>query len=104
MSNIIRIRRLEEELNLNNVIIPVDKESYGPECKQINILDLKNWILSNYNGLETYTSKYPLSPFWAAGGILADDSRFPTGFNNVTIIQMFDLILYPPVTTTTTTL
>ena len=110
MSNIIRIRKLEEEVKMSNVVIPVDKETYTSDCKQISILDLKTYILSKFKN-ETYTSNWKLPPFWTVGGISAGDSRFPTGFTNVPVSQMFDWMLYPipttttlsPTTTTTTT-
>lgn len=102
MSNIIRIRNLEKELKLNNVVIPVDKDNYGPLCQYITILDLKSFILSAYNGDETYKS-ISESPYWTAGGIIAGDSRFPNGFDNVPVKNILDMMLYPPTTTTTTT-
>ena len=102
MSNIIRIRKLEEEVKMSNVVIPVDKETYMSDCKQISILDLKTYILSKFKN-ETYTSNWKLPPFWTVGGISAGDSRFPTGFTNVPVSQMFDWMLYPTIPTTTTT-
>jgi len=50
MPNIIRIRNLEQELDLNDVIFPVDHPSYTAVAKQISIDDLKTWILSGYTG------------------------------------------------------
>ena len=44
--SIIRIRNLQQELNLDNVIFPVDKSTYGDNARRIDILDLKKWILS----------------------------------------------------------
>jgi len=113
MANIIRIRNLDKELKINNILVPVDKDSYISDSKYITILDLKNWVLSGYTGIETYTSNYQISPINSVGGIISGDSRFPNGFINVPVSQMFDMILYPviiptttlaPTTTTTTTL
>jgi len=106
MSNIIRIRNLQQELDLKNVIIPVDKindNTYSSDCKKINILDLKEYILSNYSSTETYTSVFSVPPFWTVGGIVAGDPRFSDGFNNVLVTDIFDMILFSPTTTTTTT-
>lgn len=48
MANIIRIRNLEREHDLNNILIPVDKREYGEYAKVISIDELKAWILSGY--------------------------------------------------------
>ena len=50
MPNIIRIRDLVEESNLNDIIFPVDKRTYLDDAHRINIDDLKEWILSGYTG------------------------------------------------------
>jgi hypothetical protein len=50
MANIIRIRALEQEKNLNDIIFPVDKNIYGSNAKRISIFDLKTWILSGFTG------------------------------------------------------
>ena len=50
MPNIIRIRNLENETNLDDIVIPVDKETYLEVAKQVSIGDLKTWILSGYTG------------------------------------------------------
>jgi len=50
MPNIIRIRNLDNETDIENIIIPVDKGSYTSTAKQINVIDLKNWILSGFTG------------------------------------------------------
>lgn len=50
MANVIRIRSLKLEKDLNNILIPVDKDEYGTNAKKINILDLKSWILSGFTG------------------------------------------------------
>ena len=50
MPNIIRIRNLNNETNLDQVIFPIDKNSYYDSAKQITILDLKTYILSGYTG------------------------------------------------------
>jgi hypothetical protein len=52
MPNIIRIRNLENETNLNNAIIPVDKDSYHTLAKKITGEDLKDWVLSGYTCVE----------------------------------------------------
>ncbi len=98
MSNIIRIRNLTGETFLNNVIIPVDKDSYTSNCKYITILDLKEFVLSGYTGTETYS--HSGQPNYSVGGLLRED--FLSGFTNVPVSQMFDWMLYPTTTTTTT--
>ena len=50
MPNIIRIRSLENEKDLNGIIIPVDKSGYTHNAKQVDIVDLKNFILSGFTG------------------------------------------------------
>lgn len=50
MPNIIRIRDLINETDLNGVIIPIDKTGYTYNAQQINILDLKEFILSGFTG------------------------------------------------------
>jgi hypothetical protein len=47
MPNIIRIRDLEIETDLNDIIIPVDKNSYHSLAKKITGEDLKSWVLSD---------------------------------------------------------
>jgi hypothetical protein len=44
--SIIRINKLLQELNLNDVIFPIDKNTYQDNAKQISIWDLKTFILS----------------------------------------------------------
>lgn len=57
MANIIRIRSLELEKDLNNLLIPVDKDGYGTKnARKITILDLKSWILSGFTGNNVNTS------------------------------------------------
>jgi hypothetical protein len=98
MANIIRIRKLENEKNLKNVVIPVDKDSYTSDCKYITILDLKAFVISGYTGTETYS--HSGQPNYSVGGLLREN--FLSGFTNVPVKQMFDLMLYPTTTTTTT--
>jgi hypothetical protein len=50
MPNIIRIRNLEQELNLNGAIFPIDNSGYTSVGKQVSILDIKNYILSGFTG------------------------------------------------------
>lgn len=50
MPNIIRIRNLEEEFNLDDIIIPVDKDDYTEVGKQVSVSNLKDWILSGFTG------------------------------------------------------
>jgi len=59
MPNIIRIRNLQQETNLTSgVTFPVDNDSYTENAKRINILDLKNYILSGVTGATYDMSKY----------------------------------------------
>lgn len=51
MPNIIRIRNLQPETDINDIIIPVDKAR--PEYDQVRRVsanDLKEWILSGFTG------------------------------------------------------
>jgi len=50
MPNIIRIRKLVEETNLDEIIFPVDKVTYLDDAHRIGIEDLKEYILSGYTG------------------------------------------------------
>lgn len=51
MANIIRIRNLQLETNMNNLYIPVDKDEPNEiNAKKISILSLKSWILSGFTG------------------------------------------------------
>ena len=50
MPNIIRIRKLVEETNLDEIIFPVDKVTYLDDAHRIGIDDLKEYILSGYTG------------------------------------------------------
>ena len=59
MANIIRIRNLEPEYDLNNVLIPVDKNEYGQYAKVIHINDLRDWILSGYTPVIPTTTMAP---------------------------------------------
>ena len=69
MPNIIRIRNLQVETELSGVTFPVDKQSYSETAKQINILDLKNYILSGVTGATYDLSRY----FATSGGTLSGD-------------------------------
>jgi len=53
MPNIIRVRNLNNEKNLDGIIIPVDKTSYLANAQQVGIQDLKNYILSGYTASVT---------------------------------------------------
>lgn len=59
MANIIRIRNLEPERDLNNVLIPVDKNEYGEYARVIHINDLRDWILSGYTPIIPTTTAAP---------------------------------------------
>lgn len=59
MANIIRIRNLEPERDLNNVLIPVDKNEYGEYARVIHINDLRDWILSGYTPIIPTTTAGP---------------------------------------------
>lgn len=50
MPKIVRIRNLVEEKNLNDVVFPVDKQSYLANAQQVGIQDLKDYILSGFTG------------------------------------------------------
>jgi hypothetical protein len=51
MPDIIRIRNLDPEYNIQDVLIPVDKNSASYDrAKIITATDLKEWILSGYTG------------------------------------------------------
>ena len=63
MSNIIRIRNLDNEPNVNGeLIFPVDysgnttNQGYTSNAKQINLDQVKDYILSNYTGTTSGTS------------------------------------------------
>lgn len=60
MANIIRIRNLEPERDLNNVLIPVDKNEYGEYARVIHINDLRDWILSGYTPIIPTTTESPV--------------------------------------------
>lgn len=60
MANIIRIRNLEPERDLNNVLIPVDKNEYGEYARVIHINDLRDWILSGYTPVIPTTTASPI--------------------------------------------
>jgi len=60
MANIIRIRNLEPERDLNNVLIPVDKNEYGEYARVIHINDLRDWILSGYTPVIPTTTASPV--------------------------------------------
>ena len=51
--DIIRIRNLVKEINLEGVIFPIDKQEYLSDARQIGINDLKDWILSGYTSSVT---------------------------------------------------
>ena len=50
MPDIIRIRNLVSETNLDDIVFSVDKQTYLDDAHQIGIDDLKEWILSGYTG------------------------------------------------------
>ena len=50
MPDIIRIRNLVQETNLNDIIFPVDKESYLDDAHKIGMNELKEYILSGFTG------------------------------------------------------
>lgn len=56
MPNIIRIRNLEQETNLNGAIFPIDKNGYTGDAKQVSILDVKEFVLSGFTGVTDGTS------------------------------------------------
>lgn len=51
--DIIRIRNLVKEIDLNGIIFPVDKQEYLADARYIGIDDLKDWILSGYTASVT---------------------------------------------------
>lgn len=50
MPNIIRIRNLVQEFDLNDIILPIDKNTYTENAKRISGQNLKEWILSGFTG------------------------------------------------------
>lgn len=50
VANIIRIRDLDNETNLNGAIFPIDNTGYTYNVRQASILDLKEYILSGFTG------------------------------------------------------
>jgi len=58
MPNIIRIINLQLDTDLSGATFPVDKLSYTENAKRVNILDLKNYILSGVTGATYDMSKY----------------------------------------------
>ena len=102
MANLVRIRSLDQEHDLKNVIIPVDKKSYLDNAKRISISGLTDFIMSGFTGS---TMIYKHSGYTTAqvGGI---PIGFDMGITGRTIQELFDIIFYsgvPPTTTTTTT-
>ena len=63
MPNIIRIINLQLDTDLSGATFPVDKLSYTENAKRVNILDLKNYILSGVTG-----GTYDLSKYLAISG------------------------------------
>lgn len=101
MANIIRIRNLLPETDLSNIVIPVDKQSYLDNAKQVSISGLTAFVLSGFTGSTTTYSHPGEVTTVSVGGI-------PAGvlITGLTIQQIFDWMLYsgvPPTTTTTTT-
>lgn len=94
MPNIIRIRNLDPENNINDIIIPVDKDTYGSIAKQITGANLKDWILSGATTIYSHTGLTTVT----VGGI-----PIGTSISGWTIAEIFDMMLYPTLTTTTTT-
>ena len=100
MANLIRIKNLERETNLDNIVIPVDKASYLDNAKQISITGLTGYVLSGFTG-STINYSHPGTTTAIVGGI-------PVGIQitGMTITEIFNWMLYsgnPPTTTTTTT-
>ena len=100
MANLVRIKNLDRERDLNNVIIPVDKITYLDNAKQISISGLTDFIMSGFTGSTTIYSHTGLTTV-SVGGI-------PSGvaITGMTITELFNWIFYsgtPPTTTTTTT-
>lgn len=99
-TNIIRIKNLDPEHNLNDIIIPVDKAGYTSNAKRIGISGLTNYVLSGFTG-QTMIYSYSGTTTVSVGGI-------PSGvyITGMTIQHIFDWMFYsgvPPTTTTTTT-
>ena len=99
MANLIRIKNLERETNLDNIVIPVDKASYLDNAKQISITGLTGYVLSGFTG-STINYSHPGTTTAIVGGI-------PVGIQitGMTITEIFNWMLYsgnPPTTTTTT--
>ena len=99
MANLIRIKNLERETNLDNIVIPVDKASYLDNAKQISITGLTGYVLSGFTG-STINYSHPGTTTVIVGGI-------PIGvqITGMTITEIFNWMLYsgnPPTTTTTT--
>lgn len=84
MPNIIRIRDLINETDLNGVIIPIDKTGYTYNAKQINILDLKDFILSGFTG----TSGSGSSGTSGVDGLDGEDGTTPCVSVNSNIITI----------------
>ncbi|MCK9417399.1 hypothetical protein M0Q97_12235, partial [Candidatus Dojkabacteria bacterium] len=104
MPNIIRIRDLINETDLNGVIIPIDKTGYTYNAQQINILDLKDFILSGFTG-GTSGGGSGTSGTSGVDGLDGEDGTTPcisVNSNIITIAVMTTTTTVAPVTTTTT--
>jgi hypothetical protein len=97
MAILIRIKNLDRERDLNNVIIPVDKQIYLENAKKVSISDLTDFVLSGFTGTTIYYLHTGTTTV-QVGGIQSG-----TTINNWTIQQIFDVMFYSTGTTTTTT-
>ena len=86
---IIRIRDLVLEHDLNNIWFPIDKDTYSSNAKKISINDLITIVLSG-STIAPYINPNPVPE--TIGGVEVG-TTFPSP--GKTMQQMWDLLLYP---------
>lgn len=92
MANIIRIKDLDKETNLNGAIFPIDNTGYTYKVRQTSILDLKEYILSGFTG-GTGAGSSGTSGIDGVDGVDGTTPCITITSNSIKIVVLTDCIL-----------